>query len=184
MTHEEQQMMPSIAHRALAVHFEGGRAWEPNLAEFPEALREMRASFVTLQLHGNLRGCIGTLHACLPLVQDIAVHAVAAAIEDPRFHPLTEEEFQCCDIHVSALQPPIPFPVPSREDLILQLRPGLDGLILSQPGTPHHATFLPCVWEQLPEADIFLEHLFLKAGLPETFWDETLYFERYEVEEA
>ncbi|QIK37485.1 AmmeMemoRadiSam system protein A [Caldichromatium japonicum] len=165
----------SIAHglrhgRPLAV--------DPNA--YPEPLRDLRATFVTLEHCGQLRGCIGVLEASRPLVEDVAQNAFAAAFEDPRFHPLGADEYPEIEIKVSILTPPEPLVFGSEEELIAQLRPGIDGLILSDRG--HRGTFLPAVWEQLPEPYAFVEHLKRKAGLPFGYWSDSLKVSRYETE--
>ena len=157
-----------------------GQALAVHPADYPEALRPPRATFVTLEIGGQLRGCIGTLVARQPLVQDVAVHAFAAAFEDPRFSELRENEFSKLELHISVLSPPEALHFASEEALLAQLRPGVDGLILQF----HHyrATFLPAVWEQLPEPYLFLAQLKQKAGLPLNFWSPELSIERYTTE--
>ncbi|MFO1432102.1 MAG: AmmeMemoRadiSam system protein A [Candidatus Competibacteraceae bacterium] len=149
--------------------------------EYPDTLRPIRATFITLEVEGRLRGCIGTLEARAPLVKDVADHAFAAAFEDPRFLPVSPEEFPRLDIHISVLSPPEPLHFQSEEDLLAQLRPGLDGLILRL-GQQRRATFLPSVWETLSDPYIFLTQLKQKAGLPLDFWSPELQAERYTTE--
>lgn len=138
------------------------------------------ASFVTLTLEGRLRGCIGSLDAYRPLRQDVEENARAAAFRDPRFAPLTEKEFARTSIEVSLPGPPAAIECSSEADLLAQLRPGRDGLILEHAG--RRATFLPQVWDTLGQPRDFLRELKHKAGLPANFWDGTLRFARYEVE--
>lgn len=147
---------------------------------YPTTLRKQRASFVTLHRHQELRGCIGHLEACLPLVVDVAENAFAAAFRDPRFPPLTSRELQDLEIHISVLTPAVPMCFTSEADLLRQLRPGLDGLILED--GHHRGTFLPSVWESLPEAEHFLSHLKLKAGLRPGYWSSSLKVKRYTTE--
>ncbi len=158
-----------------------GRALPVTVEDYPPPLQEPRATFVTLKLDGRLRGCIGTLEAYRPLVQDVAENAFAAAFQDPRFPPLGEAEYPRLEYHVSILSEPEPFPVRDEADLLARLRPGVDGLVLSQ--GPHRATFLPAVWDSLPDARDFVAHLKLKAGLPAEHWSDAMRFERYTVEE-
>ncbi len=148
-------------------------------AEYPKALQQAGASFVTLEKQNRLRGCIGTLEAYRPLVVDIAENAFAAAFRDPRFTPLQTDELSELQIHISLLTPPEPLPVKDETELLHQLRPGIDGLIL-QDGR-HRATFLPSVWESLPTQQQFVAQLKLKAGLPVDYWSDTLRFERYQT---
>ncbi|MDS4026736.1 MAG: AmmeMemoRadiSam system protein A [Candidatus Contendobacter sp.] len=160
-----------LRHRlALAVH--------PD--DYPETLRPPRATFVTLEIGGQLRGCIGALTAYQPLIQDVATHAYAAAFEDPRFPELRPEEFPKLEIFISVLSPPEPMRFGSEEDLLKQVRPGVDGLILQF--RHYRATFLPAVWESLPDPYVFLAQLKQKAGLPLDFWSSELRVERYTTE--
>jgi AmmeMemoRadiSam system protein B/AmmeMemoRadiSam system protein A len=159
-------------------------------AGYAPALRPPRATFVTLHLDGALRGCIGTLQAMRPLVADVSANAYAAAFTDPRFLPVTAEQAPHLDIHISILSAPEPVHFTSPADLLRQLRPGVDGLILEEPGPAtgwggprgRRGTFLPAVWESLPEPADFLLHLKLKAGLPADYWSDTLRLWRYTAE--
>jgi AmmeMemoRadiSam system protein B/AmmeMemoRadiSam system protein A len=142
-------------------------------------LREQRASFVTLTLGERLRGCIGSLEAHRPLGEDVAANARAAALRDPRFPPLTAAEFDRIGVEVSVLSSPALLPFGDHDELIAQLRPGVDGLILACDG--RRGTFLPQVWEQLPEPETFLAHLKQKAGLPAATRTTRCTVWRYEV---
>ncbi len=138
-----------------------------------------RAAFVTLTLDGQLRGCIGSLSAHRPLREDVAENAVHAAFRDPRFAPLTADELPRVHVEVSVLSEPEPYPFTDRADALSRLRPGVDGMILEY-GT-HRGTFLPQVWDQLPNPDDFLAHLVRKAGLPAGWWDDDARLSRYTV---
>jgi len=137
------------------------------------------ATFVTLTQSGQLRGCIGSLVAHRTLHDDVVQNAQAAAFGDPRFPPLRPREFDVTDIEVSVLSEPVPMPFTSREDALAQLRPGIDGVILS--AGYHRATFLPQVWEELPDKQEFIGHLFRKAGLPPNYWGDDVQISRYTV---
>ncbi len=137
------------------------------------------ASFVTLTQNGQLRGCIGSLEAERPLATDVAENAFAAAFRDWRFPPLSEQELPRTRVEVSLLTPTEPFPVDSEEEALTRLRPGIDGLILRC--GRHRATFLPQVWESLPEPRKFMAQLKLKAGLAADFWDPEIRLARYGV---
>ena len=126
------------------------------------------ASFVTLKLDGQLRGCIGSLSPERPLARDVASNAFAAAFSDPRFPALRGEELDRLDIEISVLGPTRPMGVGSEAELLAALRPGTDGLILVCGS--HRATFLPQVWAQLPEPQKFLDQLKQKAGLDANYW--------------
>jgi AmmeMemoRadiSam system protein A len=157
-----------------------GRPLTVHATDYPEELQPLRASFVTLHHHHELRGCIGILEAMRPLVEDVAYHAWAAAFEDPRFAPLSERELAGLDIHIAILSPPEPLYFQNEADLLRQLRPGSDGLILRDRN--RRGTFLPSVWESLPQPRDFWQHLKLKAGLPPDWWSDTLTVERYTTE--
>lgn len=144
------------------------------------ALWEPRATFVTLMRQHELRGCIGTLEARRPLLQDVAHNARAAAFHDPRFSPLAPAELTTVSIEISVLSRPEPFPVQDREELLRRLEPGRHGLILQEGA--RRATFLPAVWDSLPEAGDFLEQLLHKAGLPRHHWSQALRFFVYTTE--
>ncbi len=174
------QRLLDVARRSIAEGLSGGKAFDPDLETEPLELRMPRATFVTLHRHGQLRGCIGTLEAHQPLVEDVAANAYAAAFEDPRFPPVTREELDELEIHISILSPPEALPCRDEADLLAQLRPGRDGLILRD--GPYRATFLPAVWEELPDPREFLAHLKRKAGLRQDHWSPTLSFWRYEAE--
>jgi uncharacterized protein len=157
-----------------------GRPLEVRPTDYPEPLQAERATFVTLERDGGLRGCIGHLEPLQSLVADVAENAFAAAFRDPRFPPLETPELEGLELHISVLSPATPMTFSSEEDLIRQLRPGVDGLIL-QDGY-RRGTFLPSVWEQLPDPAAFLRHLKLKAGLPQGHWSSRLQVARYETE--
>jgi hypothetical protein len=131
-------------------------------AQHPELLAP-QATFATLTLNGELRGCIGTLEAYRPLVDDLIANAKAAAFEDPRFYPLSPEEFENTLLEISLLSAPQKLTYHDIADLKAQVVPGEDGIIL-QLGH-RRATFLPQVWEQLPHFEQFFSHLCQKAGL-------------------
>jgi hypothetical protein len=137
-------------------------------------------SFVTLRREGELRGCIGSLEAHRPLGEDIAANAVAAALRDRRFPPVTAFELESLDVEVSLLQPSEALACADEDDAIGKLRPGVDGVVIEYGGS--RATFLPQVWESLPDAPMFLRELKRKAGLPADFWHPDLRLRRYGVE--
>ncbi|WP_028491706.1 AmmeMemoRadiSam system protein A [Thioalkalivibrio sp. ALE19] len=143
----------------------------------PAPLNAPGASFVTLKCGGELRGCIGSLEARRPLAEDVLHNAVAAATRDPRFPPLTAPELAGLEYSVTLLGPSEPLEATSRHTLLDRLRPREDGLIL-QAG-PRRATFLPAVWESLPDPEAFVDALLRKAGLPRHPWPEGLQAWRY-----
>lgn len=132
---------------------------------------------MTLNCDDRLRGCIGTLEAFQSLVLDVTNNAYSAAFRDPRFSRLTASEFSRTEIHISVLTPATPVDFSSEQDLIEQLNPQVDGLILSL--GRQRGTFLPSVWESLPDPRDFLQRLKRKAGLPADFWSDDIRIERY-----
>jgi AmmeMemoRadiSam system protein B/AmmeMemoRadiSam system protein A len=128
-------------------------------------LKQAGATFVTLTRNGQLRGCIGSLSPQRPLVTDIAENALGAAFRDPRFPALTREEWPQCRVEVSLLSTPKPLRFADEADLLGQIVPGEDGLILEADGK--RGTFLPQVWEGMPDKSVFLRELLKKAGLPQ-----------------
>lgn len=175
-----RELLLQLARQAIRHGLTHGEPMAVEVRDYPAALRERRACFVTLRLDGQLRGCIGTLEAFRPLVVDLAANAHAAAFHDPRFPPLTAPELDRLSIHISILSPPEPVAFADEQDLLERIRPGVDGLILSAGG--HRGTFLPSVWESLPEPRQFLSQLKLKAGLPPDYWSEEIQVWRYTTE--
>jgi AmmeMemoRadiSam system protein A len=171
----------SLAEDSIRHGLEQGKPLVVEPADYPPELMEPRATFVTLTERGQLRGCIGSLEAARPLVADVAHNAYAAAFEDPRFPPVTRAEVERLDLKVEVLTPAEPVPFTDEADLIDRLHPGKDGLILIGPGG-RRATFLPTVWETLPDPRQFLAHLKQKAGLPADFPAEQLSVQRYRSE--
>lgn len=148
------------------------------IAPNPE-LQNPGASFVTLTQDYRLRGCIGSLEAHRGLAEDVTANALAAAFHDTRFAPLTRLEWASTRIEVSLLEPSVPIDCVDEKDAISRLRPGVDGVILAH--GKRRATFLPQVWETLPEPQQLLAHLKQKAGLPADFWDDEITLARYGV---
>jgi len=126
-------------------------------------LNQPKATFVTLMLNGQLRGCIGSLVAHRTLYDDLINNAKSAAFKDPRFNPLTQKEFEFVEVELSLLSEPQKLLYDSVENLKAKIHPNIDGVILHYGN--HQATFLPQVWEQLPTFELFFEHLCAKAGV-------------------
>jgi AmmeMemoRadiSam system protein A len=147
--------------------------------DLPEALTELAATFTTLRLEGELRGCCGTLEAAKPLATDVAYSAFQAAFRDSRFEPVGREEIEGIRLEVSVLSPLESISVIDEADLLDRLTPGTDGLVIVEGW--RRATFLPKVWEALPEPRVFLAALKTKCGLPKDYWSERLEFLRYQT---
>ncbi|MCC6579641.1 MAG: AmmeMemoRadiSam system protein A [Phycisphaeraceae bacterium] len=171
------RMLLQLASDVVAQGLHTGAVMRVNPAELPQPLCQPGASFVTLHIDHRLRGCIGSLRATRPLAEDVAANAFAAAFRDPRFPPVTVAELVLLDFHLSILNPAQPMTVADEADLLRQLRPNVDGLILADGG--YRATFLPAVWEQLPDPRDFLSHLKRKAGLLPEYWSPSMSFQRY-----
>jgi len=152
----------------------------PDLASLPPDLRAERASFVSLHLEGVLRGCCGSLEARRPLAHDVWSNAQASAFHDPRFDPLEAREWAQVEVEVSVLTPLESVAVRDESELARRLVPGVDGLVIAWRG--RRATFLPKVWEQIPDPKDFLRHLKHKAGWPGDFWASDVEVWRYETE--
>lgn len=175
-----RHILLEIARASIIEGIQNQRPLSPDPKNYAADLQAHLATFVTLNLNQQLRGCIGTLEAHQPLVKDVAHNAYSAAFRDTRFPPLTESELSALEIHISILSPAEPVQFSDEIDLVQQLRPGIDGLILTD--GHHKGTFLPAVWESLPDPVEFLTHLKMKAGLAANHWGPTVVIERYTVE--
>lgn len=179
---DERLLLLKLARQALEASVCGNRLPPLVLPELPPGLQQPGASFVTLTIHGNLRGCVGALEPYQPLAEDVREHAVAAALQDFRFPPVQPSELPDIRIEVSRLTLPHELDYASSDDLLSRLRPGLDGVTLMDGRM--RATFLPQVWEKLPDAPTFLSHLCYKMGAPDDLWRrKKLRVQIYQVEE-
>jgi AmmeMemoRadiSam system protein A len=157
-----------IADAAIVEGLLGRPACPPKVADLPSTLREVRGVFVTLMVDDALNGCIGNVEGVEPMGQAVARHALASAFADPRLPPLVPADYPGLSIEISVLSTLSPLPADTRDELTAALRPGEDGLLIT--GRHHQAVFLPAVWEQLPDAAAFLDHLLAKAGLAPGGW--------------
>ncbi len=179
---EEQNALLKIARESIELAVREDRKLPIQLEEYSNLLRQNGASFVTLTLHGRLRGCIGTLQAYQPLVMDVRDHAILAALEDPRFPPVSQAELAKLNIEISRLTEPKPFPYQTPEELLKGLHPGNDGVVLRY--GHRSATYLPQVWDQIPDPAEFLSELCLKMGAAADTWKkQNLDVSIYQVEE-
>ena len=176
---DDQRTCLQIAKDSIKFGMENNKALPVISSDYPPDLQQQLACFVTLHLKGELRGCIGALEAYQPLINDISEHAFAAAFRDPRFPSLQQKEFEQIEMEISVLSKPEKMQFNSQQDLLNQIRPGIDGLVLEH--SYNRGTFLPSVWEQLPEKIDFLNHLKMKAGLPSDWWDNNTTVSRYET---
>ena len=182
LTDEEKQILLRMAREAMECSVRGEKLTPLHKETLSPRLLEQGASFVTLTVRGQLLGCIGALEAYQPLVEDVREHAVAAALEDPRFPPVSERELNGINIEVSRLTRPVPLEYKDAEDLLAKLRPNIDGVILRD--GYRRATFLPQVWEKIPDRSQFLDNLCYKMGARSDLWRVThLEVLTYQVEE-
>lgn len=165
----------SITH---SLHHQQPMPVDPD--HFTAPLRVLWATFVTLKLKEGLRGCIGTLEAVAPLVESVARNASAAALQDPRFPPVTAAERDGLVVHISILSEPQPLHFANEPDLLRQLRVGVDGLIIEE--ASHRGTLLPSVWDSVPEPAQFVQQLKVKAGLAPDYWSPNLKVLCYTIE--
>jgi AmmeMemoRadiSam system protein A len=165
---QEREILLSLARETIKDFFAEGKKQNIDLNNYSKILQKNGATFVTLTKHGELRGCVGALEAYQPLVEDVRDHALAAAFEDYRFPPLHPEELADIEIEISRLTPPQPVRYTNSDDLLLKIRPEIDGVILRE--GPRKATFLPQVWEKLPQPELFLSHLCQKMGSDPNRW--------------
>jgi len=179
--HAEGAALLQVAAASVEHGLRAGAPLAVDPDRYAQPLRETRASFVTLRIDDLLRGCTGCLEAQLPLVADVARNAYRSAFGDPRFPPLREDELAGLRFSVSVLSPLEPLPAASEAELLAELRPGVDGLVLREGRAA--ATFLPAVWGSLPDPARFLVELRRKAGLPPRHWSPQLSFERYTAQE-
>lgn len=168
LTSEEKQILLGIARQSIESAVKGERSPKLDSALLTPRLKEQGASFVTLTVSGELRGCIGALEPYQALADDVREHAVAAALQDPRFPPVAPNELNGISIEVSRLSVPYPLEYSTAEDLIQKLRPHIDGVILRD--GMRRATFLPQVWEKLPDPAKFLDNLCYKMGASSDVW--------------
>jgi AmmeMemoRadiSam system protein A len=176
----ERGALLGIARQSIACGLERGAHLEIDPASHPARLRVERGCFVTLQLEGELRGCVGSLRPRGSLVCEVARIAFSAAFRDPRFAPVRAAEEPLLDVHISILSEPTPVSCTCEDELVEQLRPGVDGVILTEGDC--RGTFLPEVWERFPDPRQFLAQLRQKAGLPRGHWSSSLRVERYTTE--
>ena len=173
--HKGEVLLP-VARREIAGAL--GRQISPT-DETQPWLHEKAASFVTLTMHQHLRGCIGSLEAYRPLLMDVKANAYAAAFRDPRFSPLSIAELDATEIEISLLSPQQAMSFIGEQDALAQMKPQVDGIVFEY--GQYRSTFLPQVWEQLPNAETFMAHLKHKAGLPTRFWHDDVRIYRYTV---
>ena len=182
LTAEEQKILLRLAREAMERGVKGEELPSLDSSSLPLPLQEAGSSFITLTAHGQLRGCIGSLEPYESLAEDVREHAVAAALKDPRFPAVREDELNGIQIEVSRLTRPLPLEYKDAEDLLSKLHPFVDGVILRD--AFRRATFLPQVWEKIPDPAEFMNNLCYKMGVQHDLWrSEHLEVLTYQVEE-
>lgn len=182
LTDGEKQTLLRLAREAMEVAVRGESLPPLDANTLTPLLQKDGASFVTLTIDDELRGCIGALEAYQSLAADVREHAISAALHDPRFPPVGKNELSRIRLEVSRLTAPQLLEYSSSEDLLKELRPHVDGVILKD--KIRRATFLPQVWEKIPDPADFLSHLCQKMGVRANFWREVkLQVYIYQVEE-
>jgi AmmeMemoRadiSam system protein B/AmmeMemoRadiSam system protein A len=166
-----------LARKSIQYGLEHGSVMPLTEIKLSDNLKQEKNCFVTLEINGQLRGCIGTLIGKDILAQDIINNAYKAAFQDPRFRPLTKDEFQQCSVHLSILSQPEEIDFSSQQDLLDKIQPNKDGLILQT--DTHRGTFLPSVWDKFSSVNDFLMALKQKAGLPPDYWSDDIQVFRY-----
>ncbi len=178
----EAELLLDIADEAILAGLGGRLPLTPEPADLPAVLRARVGSFVTLTVLGELNGCIGSIEGFEPLGVSVARHAWAAAFSDPRLPSLRRDDYEHLTIEVSVLSRPSEIPVGSRRELLADLRPGVDGLVIE--AGRHRAVFLPAVWDALPDPVEFLDQLYLKAGLLPGSWPDRMQTFRFTAEKV
>jgi len=181
LSEDEGKYLLGVARKTIKNRLFKSEEPQIDQEDMPEIFQKRLGTFVTINIEGNLRGCIGHIIPRETLIEGIKVNAINAAFRDPRFPPLSKEELDRIDIEISVLTPPKDLSYTDAEDLLKKLRPGTDGVIIKKGF--YEATFLPQVWEQLPKKQEFLSHLCLKAGLSADSWmTEKLQVSTYQVQ--
>ena len=173
-------LLLDVARQSIEWGLRTGQPLAVDPDAYPPELGKLRATFVTLRRNGELRGCVGGLVASRPLVADVARSAFGAAFRDNRFPPLEASELEQLEIHISILSPLEPLSAPDEKALLEAIRPGIDGIVVRDGA--RQGTFLPAVWESLPEPGAFWRELKRKAGLPLDTWSGRWEIFHYTVE--
>ncbi len=182
LTTEERNLLLKMAREALEKGVRREALPVLDCESLPDHLKGLGASFVTLTLKGELRGCIGALEAHQPLADDVQEHAIVAALQDYRFPPVQPEELPDIQIEISRLTPPMALDYDTPEELLQRLRPCIDGVVLKS--GIRRATFLPQVWDKIPDPAVFLSYLCQKMGAAPDLWrHKKLEVYTYQVEE-
>lgn len=177
LSERDQEILLDLAEASIRKGVYSGQPMGLTGWTLPGDLLKPGASFVTLHAGDALRGCIGSPEPIRALAEDVVANAYFAARCDPRFPPVTPDELPSMTLEISVLGPMEPIHFENEQDIYRQLRPGIDGVRLRY--GMYQGLFLPVMWQQLPEPEVFWANLKLKAGLPVTFWDDRFRVERF-----
>ena len=177
---EFQRILLRAARDSIEGGLLTGMPIEVRLSDYPPELRSNRAAFVTLEIEGELRGCVGTIKAHRPLIEDVIHNAFASAFMDSRFPKLAQQECGRLEISISLLSDLEALLFDSESDAAAKLRPGIDGLMIEQ--AAFRGTYLPSMWETVPDPGEFLKGVKVKAGLPRDYWSASLKLWRFTAE--
>jgi AmmeMemoRadiSam system protein A len=177
---KSKEILKDIAKKSIEHGLLYNKPWIPSVEDLPKPLQEQKASFVTLTIQDQLRGCIGSIFAQNPLAVDVAENAFNAAFRDPRFSPLKKEEFPLIEIKISVLSPFEKINAKNLKELFSIIREYKDGIYLKSPDG--RATFLPDVWEKVPSKEVFIQELYRKAHLPTDYPFNKIEWYRYTTE--
>jgi len=169
-TKEEKQILLSLARRSIRHYLDTGEKLSEMKENFPQSFWEKMGVFVTLTIDGALRGCIGNIMPVYPLYKGVIENSVMAAFDDPRFPPISDDEFDKLNIEISVLTVPTPLKYDGKNDLLKKLKPGIDGVVIKKGF--NQATFLPQVWDEIKNPEDFLSHLCAKAGMEPYEWEK------------
>lgn len=173
----QRDFLLQLARNSIIHGVHHGKALPVDVSSLPSPLKSIRATFVTMKKSNKLRGCVGMIEPVRELAKDISENAFAAAFRDPRFAPVSGPELEVLKIDISILSPMQPVSFHDEADLLRQLEPGIDGILIDN--GQRRATFLPKVWENLPDRENFMRELKLKAGLSADHWDKEIKVFRY-----
>jgi Uncharacterized conserved protein len=177
---KSKEILKDIAKKSIEHGLLYNKPWIPSVEDLPKPLQAQKASFVTLTIQDQLRGCIGSIFAQNPLAVDVAENAFNTAFRDPRFSPLKKEEFPLIEIKISVLSPFEKINAKNLKELFSIIREYKDGIYLKSPDG--RATFLPDVWEKVPSKEVFIQELYRKAHLPTDYPFNKIEWYRYTTE--
>ena len=180
LTEEDKNVLKAIARDAVIHSINYSKELPVSLSEFPATLHDYQNTFVTLKYNGKVIGCMGSLAADQPLINDVAHNAFSASYYDPRFPDPKTIDPEEIEIHISLLSPAEEIKFSSEQELLTKIRPGKDGLLIRE--GRRQGTFLPAVWDSIPDPKSFLKELKHKAGLPVDYWSDTIKVYRYTTE--